>query len=150
MGRRGPAPKPTKLRILHGDEPHTINQNEPQPAPGLPDRPAELDDASGAVWDYVVAELDVMGLATRPDRDQLHAYCEAVALHAKAAALIHATGPLLKDRDGYVRLNPAVRVLNTTSRAMLLYAREFGLTPASRVHLTAQQVATDPAERLLS
>jgi P27 family predicted phage terminase small subunit len=150
MGRRGPAPKPTNLRILHGDEERRINRHEPQPAAGLPERPQDLDAGSGAVWDYIVGELEVMGLATRPDRDQLFAYCEAVTLHAHATRLIHSTGPLIKDKDGYVRTNPAVRVQNQAARAMLLYAREFGLTPAARVHLTAQQIAGDDADRLLS
>lgn len=150
MGRRGPAPKPTKLRILHGDEERYINRNEPQPGEGLPEAPAELDVASRAVWDYVLAELDVMGLATRPDRDQIFAYVEAVSLHAKAVAMVHAAGPLIKDRDGAVRVNPAVRIQNQAARNMLIFAREFGLTPAARVHLTAQKVAEDHAERLLS
>lgn len=150
MGRRGPAPKPTRLRILHGDEERYINRDEPQPAEGRPDEPADLDESSRAVWHYIVAELDAMGLANRPDRDQLHAYCEAVALHAKAAKLVQAAGPLLRDKDGYVRTNPAVRVQNQAARTMLLYAREFGLTPAARVHLTAQRVAEDHADRLLS
>jgi P27 family predicted phage terminase small subunit len=150
MGRRGPAPKPTKLRLLHGDEERRINRNEPQPTEGPPEAPAELDETSRAVWDYIVGELDAMGLANRPDRDQLFAYCEAVSLHAKAVKMVHAAGPLIKDKDGYVRLNPAVRVQHQSARTMMLYAREFGLTPAARVHLTAQKVAEDHAERLLS
>lgn len=150
MGRRGPAPKPTKLRILHGDEERRINRNEPQPAEGQPEPPAALDAASRDVWNYVVAELDAMGLANRPDRDQLHAYCEAVALHSKAVKLVHAAGPLLRDEDGQVRTNPAVRIQMQASRSMLLFAREFGLTPAARVHLTAGVIADVHADRLLS
>lgn len=150
MGRRGPAPQPTRLRLLHGVEDRYINHNEPQPGVGLPEAPDEMDDASHAIWDYILAELDVMGLATRPDRDQLFAYCEAVRLHAQAVAMVHRAGPLIKDRDDYVRLNPAVRVMHQAARTMLLFAREFGLTPAARVHLTAQKVAEDHAERLLS
>lgn len=150
MGRRGPARKPTNLRLLHGDEKRYINQDEPQPAAGLPPPPAELDDASRAVWDYIVAELAHMGLATRPDRDQLFAYCEAVRLHAQAVVMVHKAGTLIKDRDGYVRLNPAVRVQHQAARSMLLFAREFGLTPAARVQLSAERVAEHHAERLLS
>jgi P27 family predicted phage terminase small subunit len=150
MGRRGPAPKPTNLRILHGDEERYINRAEPQPREGLPQPPAGLDAATRAIWDYIVAELAAMRLATPPDRDQIHAYCEAVSLHAKATVLVHTVGPLMKDKEGYVRTNPAVRVQNTSARTMLLFAREFGLTPAARVHLTAQQIARDDADRLLS
>lgn len=150
MGRRGPAPKPTALRVLHGDEERYINRGEPMPAPGLPPAPSSLDATSRPVWDYVLAELAAMDLAKRPDRDQLAAYCEAVALHAQAVHLVHAAGALIKDRDGSVRMNPAVRVQSQAARTMLLFAREFGLTPASRVQFQAEQVATEHAERLLS
>lgn len=150
MGLRGPARKPTALRLLHGDEERTINRNEPQPGLGLPQPPDELDDAGLAVWRYVVAELDHMGLATRPDRDQLFAYVEAVRLHAQACVMVHRAGPLIKDKDDYVRTNPAVRIQIQAARSMLIFAREFGLTPASRVHLTAVREAENYAERLLS
>lgn len=150
MGRRGPAPKPTRLRLLHGEDSSRINRNEPQPGEGLPPPPEELSEHSRAVWDYIIAELDVMGLATRPDRHQLFAYVEAVALHAQAVLMVHRAGALIKDRDSAVRTNPAVRIMRDTSRTMLLFAREFGLTPAARVHLTAEKVAEDHAERLLS
>lgn len=152
MGRRGPPKKPTALRLLHGDEERYINRSEPQPAAGLPAAPDTLTDAARQVWDYVLPELDAMGLACRPDRDQLAAYCEAVVLHAEAQALVRAAGPLVRDRDGMVRVNPATRVVNQSSRNMLLWAREFGLTPAARVHLQAERTADEDTdmERLLS
>jgi hypothetical protein len=31
MGKRGPAAKPTKLRVLHGDRADRINADEPEP-----------------------------------------------------------------------------------------------------------------------
>lgn len=150
MGRRGPAPKPTKLRVLHGERPHRINSAEPQPAAGLPEPPDDLDEATRALWDEVVAELDAMGMANRPDRHQLHAFVEAVRLHAQASVLVQRAGPLIKDRDGDLRTNPAVRIQREASRTMLLLAREFGLTPAARVGLATDRGFTDHAARLLS
>ncbi|MFC0041019.1 phage terminase small subunit P27 family [Actinomadura rayongensis] len=149
MGRRGPAPKPTSLRVLHGEKPYRINTDEPQPAEGLPQPPAELDEAGRAIWDHVVAELAAMRLAHRADTAALHAYVEAVELHAQASVMVHRAGPLIKDRDGAVRTNPAVRVQREAARTMLTLAREFGLTPASRVHLAVEHVAEDAAARLL-
>jgi hypothetical protein len=35
MGKRGPAPKPTNLRVLHGEKPYRINQAEPKPRSSL-------------------------------------------------------------------------------------------------------------------
>jgi P27 family predicted phage terminase small subunit len=152
MGRHGPPKKPTALRILHGDEERRINRAEPQPANGVPLAPDSLSPAGRAIWDYIVPELDHMNLAKLPDRDQLGAYCEAVVLHAQAQALVRKAGPLIRDPQGNVRVNPATRVVNQATRNMLLWAREFGLTPAARVHLHAEQVADDYAdvERMLS
>jgi P27 family predicted phage terminase small subunit len=150
MGRRGPAKKPTALRMLHGDEKRFINDNEPQPREGVPEVPPDLSPGARAVWDYVVPELDAMDLAKRPDRDQLAAYCEAVYAHRRAAALIGATDVVIEDRDHQPRTHPAFRVMTQAGRTMLIFAREFGLTPASRVQFKAEQVAYEHAERLLS
>jgi len=78
MGRRGPAPKPTALRILHGDRPSRINVDEPIPDRGLPECPDGVSDEVREVWDDTVRQLDVMGVASRADRDALRCYCEAV------------------------------------------------------------------------
>ncbi|WP_242883990.1 phage terminase small subunit P27 family [Actinomadura litoris] len=150
MGRRGPAPKPTRLRMLHGERPYRINDHEPQPAEGLPEPPEALSETGRVIWDHVVGELAAMGLAHGADVHQLHAYVEAVELHAQASLMVHRAGPLIKDRDDAVRTNPAVRVQREAARTMLALAREFGLTPSSRVHLSTEQVAEDAATRLLS
>jgi hypothetical protein len=31
MGKRGAAPKPTNLRVIHGKKPYRINRSEPKP-----------------------------------------------------------------------------------------------------------------------
>jgi P27 family predicted phage terminase small subunit len=149
MGLRGPAPHPTALRILHGEEERRINRHEPQPSPGLPGPPEGLNETSRAVWDYVVAELSTMNLAKRPDRDQLHAYVEAVRMHAQAVRLTQVS-ILTKTREGTLMMNPAVRVQTQAATTMFRFAREFGLTPASRVQFKAEEIAEDYAERLLS
>jgi P27 family predicted phage terminase small subunit len=137
------------LRVLHGERPYRINQCEPQPAQALPEPPAELSDACRWIWNHVVAELAAMGLAHRADGPALHAYVEAVELHASASVMVHKAGPLLRDRGGAVRTNPATRIQREAVRTMLAPAREFGLTPASRVHLQTEQVAEDVAARIL-
>lgn len=53
MGKRGPAPKPTALRVLHGDRKDRINDAEPQPAEGEVTAPEELSDDARAIWDQL-------------------------------------------------------------------------------------------------
>ncbi len=151
MGLRGPAPKPTPLRILHGDNANRINYDEPITSEGIPEAPDDLTPAARKVWDYIVHELAVMGCARKPDRDQLRAYCEAVRLHADACKFT-TVGAVVKDpATGQVKVNPAVRIQLAAARTMLIFAREFGLTPSSRSQIKAEKVANDnTAERLLS
>jgi P27 family predicted phage terminase small subunit len=149
MGKRGPAPEPTNLRILHGRAEAFINRNEPQPNAGLPEPPEQLNSVSRPVWDYILGELAAMGLAKRPDRDQLFAYCEAVRMHAQAVLLTQAA-ILIKNREGALVTNPAVRIQRQAAQTMLQFSREFGLTPSSRVQFHATEIAEDYAERLLS
>jgi P27 family predicted phage terminase small subunit len=150
MGRRGPAKKPTALRILHGDQARYINADEPQPSDGPVDGPDGMSADVRAVWDFVLAELTHMNLARRPDTHQLRAYCEAVVAHAHAARMLEVGGMLLTGADKKVRPNPAMDMMTKSARTMLIYAREFGLTPASRVQFHVEQLAQDNAERLLS
>src|SRR5437660_1164931 len=51
MGRRGPAPTPTRLRVLRGEtRPSQVNRAEPEPLAGQPVAPADLDPDAREVW----------------------------------------------------------------------------------------------------
>lgn len=133
MGKRGPAPKPTQLRLLHGDRPARTNFDEPTPPAGLPQCPADASDDVQQVWDYTIGNLIVMGVATPADRDTLRAYCEAVVTHRKACALL-ARSPVIVPgtvKGAFVQ-NPAVRVQRDAAAMIRAYAGEFGFTPSAR------------------
>jgi P27 family predicted phage terminase small subunit len=151
MGRRGPAPSPTSLRVLKGDRPYRINQAEPRPRDQSPVKPRWLSAKGAAEWDRVAPDLDAMGTAKAVDAAGLAAYCEAVALLETLAELVARSGPLLIGRDGNAHKNPAVSQLRDASAAVRMWAREFGFTPAARQPL---KVEIDhhglSAERLLS
>ena len=155
MGRRGPAPAPTRLKLLKGEtRPSRLGAGEPVPGPGMPRMPGWLSPDAREVWDRTVRELAVMGMAHAADSDALAVYCSAVVTHARAQQLLDAAGPLIKGHDGGVVRNPAVTVVNHCAVIIGRYAREFGLTPSARVNLA--HPSPDPestrllAERLLS
>lgn len=151
MGRRGPAPKPTNLRILHGDRPDRINRAEPTPRPGIPQCPAWLDDDAKRVWRFTIDELKAMGLVTRADRDALAAYCTFVVQFERATRLVNTAGALIKGRRDSVVTNPAARVQRDAASMMAKYAAEFGLTPRARSEIKVQpDVSEDELVRLLS
>lgn len=139
MGKRGPAPKPTALRLLDGDRKDRINTNEPMPRSGLPQCPDEVSDEVRLVWDYTVRELATMGIAFRADRDALLCYCEAVVTHRRACAVLAKSSILVKGLHGNMVRNPALQIQRDGAAVIRAFAQEFGLTPSARSTIRAQE-----------
>ena len=152
MGRSGPAPKPTVLRIADGQHPSRINTAEPRPRDGVPQPPPWFTAAHRDVWTRTVEELTAMGLARAADQDMLAAYCAAVVRWAEATRLVEAHGIVYRPAPGHPwRKNPAVPVAEAASLEITRLGREFGLSPAARVGIVVTASAAsgaDPARLL--
>lgn len=136
MGERGPAPKPTRLKVLSGEtRPSVINYAEPIPAAGNLNPPADLRDDARAIWNSVLDALGATGVLTSADKHLLRLYSEAMARYLEAEAMLAKTGPLLKGRDGTFVKNPLHQIVRDNAESVKKYARELGLTPAARVGL---------------
>jgi len=153
MVKRGPAPKPTNLRLLQGEtRPSRVNHDEPQPANKEP-VPAEwFTPAVREVWDRTVRELRIMHLLAAADQDALAVYCQSVVNYQEAVKLVNAAGLVMRGRDGGVVKNPAIQMVRDFGAQVRVMANEFGLTPAARVGLSTKEKpsAGAGAERYLS
>ena len=139
MGTRGPAPKPTRLKILAGEtRPSVVNYAEPIPAGGPLTAPADLRPEARVVWERVVDSLGPTGVLTSADKDILRLYSEAFVRYQEAEAMLWKTGPLLEGRDGNFVKNPLHQIVRDNADAVKKYARELGLTPAARVGLRSE------------
>jgi P27 family predicted phage terminase small subunit len=146
MGKRGPAKMPTNVATLRGVRSDRINHNEPTPLAGSPEPPEDMAPAVREVWDYTVAQLRAMKLATPADRDSLVCYCEAVVTHRKASAALARTGILVPSAKGNVPIrNPLLVVQRDAATLIRVYAREFGLTPSARADISMGGSSRDPA-----
>ena len=79
MGKRGPRPMPTHLRLLRGNpSKEPLNKNEPQPTidPEIPDVPEFLTGYAADEWCRVSEELYRLKLLTSVDTHTLAAYCK--------------------------------------------------------------------------
>jgi len=132
MPRAGRRPRPTALKILNGERPSRVNQDEIPAPPGAPVPPPDLDDDVAGVYAELVRLLEPTGVLTALDGLALSAFAQAVATHRRAAALESAVGPLVRDDRGQPRTNPAARVRRDAGRDMLRWCSEFGMTPSSR------------------
>jgi P27 family predicted phage terminase small subunit len=138
MGKRGPAPKPTQLRLLHGDRKSRINLDEPMPRDVLPEPPEGMAPDVRDIWDYTLRELQHMKIATAADRDSLVAYCEAVVTHRKSSAILAKSPVLVKGLHGGMVRNPALQIQRDAAYTIRVLGGEFGLTPSSRSRIRTE------------
>lgn len=152
MGKRGPQPKPTQLRLLHGDRKDRINFNEPIPELGPPECPADASDEVREVWDYALKQLITMGVATKADRDALRCFCEAVVTHRKASRLLANSPVLIQGHRNILTRNPLIVVQRDAAAVIRAFAHEFGFTPSSRseIRKTGSNADAPPAARYLN
>lgn len=144
MGSRGPAPLPTRLKILHGEtRAARLNLDEPKPG-GQPRMPADMSDEAKRVWRRVIRDFGATGVLTAVDADALRTYCEAVVRYVQAARTLEATGPLVRGaRGGELVKNPLHQIVRDNANLQRAFARELGLTPSARTGLTVGMEA-DP------
>ncbi len=146
MGRRGPAPKPTILKVLQGNPGHQkLNRREPRPRQITPKPPIHLDARARDYWDALVPELErIPGLLTAVDGTALAAYCQACSEWEQADLAVQEHG-LTTDTGHGIFARPEVRIRDTAAKRMKAFAAEFGLTPSSRSRINAGH-AQDPDE----
>lgn len=145
MGRRGPPPQPTKLRVLHGNPgKRPLNKQEPQPKRGRPSCPRWLTGEARKEWKRVVPELERLGLLTIVDRTALATYCQAWARYVEAEAMITRYGSILKsEKSDYIQVSPYATISKQNALLVKAFCQEFGLTPASRTRIAAPKAAPE-------
>jgi P27 family predicted phage terminase small subunit len=163
MGRRGPSPKPTALRVLQGNPGKLrLNPNEPKPAHAPIDLkpPAWLTPAAREVWDRLAPDLRGVGLLTVVDVDVFAAYCATYERWRQAEEFVTKNGliyvqrePSTKGADGvlvpgairYIQQYPQVGVAQKALLMLCKLGAELGLTPAARarIHIEPERAGKD-------
>ncbi|ONI87358.1 terminase [Saccharothrix sp. ALI-22-I] len=131
MGKRGPAAKPTTLRILHGDRADRINDREPVPPAQEIACPDWASDGAREIWARLAPSLEQRGVLTAWDVDAFLVLCEALHRYRNATALVNGSALLVQGGSGLMK-NPALQVQAEAERTFLTYAARFGLTPSDR------------------
>jgi len=149
-------PKPTALKILEGNPgKRPLPQNEPKPLIKKQSCPALLDPIGAAEWKRIVPELERLDLFTIVDRSAITGYCVAYSKWVKAETVLKKDGLVYKitktDRNGtpvsdYWMARPEVFIAHQMACLVLKYCIEFGMTPSSRVRLSAGKKVEDDKE----
>lgn len=138
MGRRGPPPKPTAVKILYGNPGNRrLNMREPKPPAGDPRCPSWLGPEARREWKRVVPLLRRMKVLTIVDGDALTAYVQTYARWRAAEEFLAKHGEVypLRDEQGRIRCMqqfPQVAISRHLIQVLRAYQQEFGLTPSSR------------------
>jgi P27 family predicted phage terminase small subunit len=153
MGRRGPPPTPTKLKMLRGNPgKRPLNAAEPEPDPTPPACPEWLDDIARAKWEALAPELTRLGLLTSVDGDAFAAYCQAFAELQIATEALKSEDRYFTTDKGYMMPHPAVAMQRSALENLKKYSALFGLDPSSRSRLATpgDKPKADPFDKFLS
>jgi phage terminase small subunit len=134
MGRRGPQPQPTALKVLRGNPGRRrLNPDEPKPEPLESLKPpAWLTPEAAAIWREDAPHVHQLGLLTRLDRRQFGVYCT----HQARWQALSANGA-----DDHT----SIGLLRREAEVVQRLAARFGLDPASRTALKVESPTTaDP------
>lgn len=144
MGRRGPPPEPTEIKVLKGTATKKDLANTPEPAKadtaaGGFEPPDHLNAEACAEWRRVVEGYRGARLFSTVDRAALATYCTLWAVHVDAVRQLNSGGILKRAAGSKARsksvgevMSPYFRIMRETADQMRAYMREFGLTPAAR------------------
>ncbi len=140
MGKRGPAPTPTHLKILNGSalkHPSRINKNEPQPEYVEAEPPNWLKGRSERkVYREEGRKLARMKVLTEADQRALAMvaiyWVKWEELAKEATTAVHET------ENGYVSTDPRINSMVKLGEKIMSLFKEFGMTPSSRTGLEVQ------------
>ena len=148
--RNGPPPKPRELKLVQGTLRKSRDRGPVDIPPGVPDRPAFLDDLARQEWDRTAPVLEAARLLTDVDRAALAAYCESWSMYVRATERVQESGEVMVSPKGYLYPSPWVGIANTAKKQMLAFLAEFGMTPSARTRVKPAKAAgpTNPFSAL--
>jgi P27 family predicted phage terminase small subunit len=147
MGKRGPRPLPSAIKMLRGtDQPCRMNPDEPAPARGVPTMPPELDQTQRREWERLVSRCDAIGVLTVADGPMLADLAIAYVRLRRANRRVNRQGAVVNDSNGVARRNPWLLELHAAQDLVRRLCAEFGLSPSSRTNVSGTKAAAPAAE----
>lgn len=154
MGKRGPRPQPSSIRIARGNPgKRPLNKREPVPEAGAIEPPEWVMGVARAKWDDVVPKLQAMRVITPADVEAIARYCAMYEQWVKYLEQMRRGLDVivLRDKDGkvrYMQSSPAATMFVKLAASMLRIEQEYGLTPSARTGIAASDGETDEDKAL--
>jgi P27 family predicted phage terminase small subunit len=136
MGKRGPKPTPTSLKLLKGEKKSRINMNEPKPQPVAPGREKFIKGEARRMHDKLAPELEEIRVLKITDGPGWAVTCwiwgQWIHYVRRTEKLRKQGKDLYETKAGVLREHPDVSAGRETLKLLKQYLVEFGLTPSSR------------------
>ena len=139
MGKRGPAPIPTELKLLRGNPgKQKIDPNEVKPPSDNVLCPDWIKGKAREQWDRLAPALSTAGMLTNLDVDMFAMLCQAIADFAQYNdAIKEGKLPIYKQGDQIIP-HPLISMRRRTLADVLKLGARFGMTPSDRVGLNVK------------
>ena len=136
MGKRGPKPQPTEIKVFRGNPgKRSLPAAEMKPRAGTPEMPEWLGEIGRAYWLDALTNLppDVVTLA---DGAMLSQYAHAWEVFHEARQLVAEHGLIAVSDKGSEYMHPAVGIMSAARKEIRQCAALFGLSPSDRVGMS--------------
>jgi|WetSurMetagenome_2_1015567.scaffolds.fasta_scaffold636550_2 P27 family predicted phage terminase small subunit len=142
MGKRGPRPIPTSLKIVRGTaRGKDKHRHEPTPRVISLRCPKDLPEEAQRIFRRLSKVLIPLGLLTVADHETFELMCLHGGLARRAAIEMAKEGLTVKDERNLDRKSPLNQMLKEHSDAYRRYAALFGLSPSARSEIDLPEIA---------
>ena len=155
MGKRGPKPQPTAIKLARGTL-RERRKDEPQPPADKIVMPKHLGKVARAKWKELLPLLDAVRVMTDADVEALARYCDTYEWWLATRAILKKDGctyPILNDGGEvkYIAQRPEVSIAHKLATQLRQLEQDFGLNPSARSSLSVapEKPATDEDAAIL-
>ena len=147
MGKRGPRPAPTGVKLARGTL-RSKPKTEPQPPASGIVMPGHLGEVAQAKWAELLPLLQGVKVMTDADVEALARYCDTYEWWLATRAILKKDGctyPILNDAGEvkYVAQRPEVSIAHKLATQLRQLEQDFGLNPSARTSLHVEKPKAD-------
>ena len=143
MGQRGPAPKPTQIKVLQGTFRPDRSHGEvfPDVSSDL-SPPDHLSEPAHEKWLELAPVLTRNGLLSECDLDTLALYCETWVRWRTTEEALQREGMTTTAQSGYKQVSPYYTIASKSQAELRALADRLGMNPSART-----RIETAPVEK---
>jgi P27 family predicted phage terminase small subunit len=143
MGKRGPRPAPTAIKIARGTVRSRPKTEPAPPATGIV-MPGHLGEVAQAKWRDLLPLLQAVKVMTDADVEALARYCDTYEWWLATRAKLRKEGdtyPILNDGGEikYIAQRPEVSIAHKLATQLRQLEQDFGLNPSARTSLHVEK-----------